>query len=427
MKVRVGKSFCLFTVIIASGFHQLAAAEQCDVRISGKVPQNVSLENVEVSTYNKSFPITSRDFSICASKQDLAIYARVSPNNKVYLIDRSGDMPDYLYYGLAFIQTKELHLNAASSLIDGICQNRCGYYASSSIQSSPELQSFAQQYQSTFAQGKEARRAFFKENNPKLNALYGAGIEVHSIEPIDSVPGVDPYSGSSRYFFDQKRLKSAEFKETFRSSIRNKVKKDEALQPLVGEHAEQLKALMVGNGTWSERVDKTNALIARLNNQNGIAAPAIIDTLQVSLENAERAADVFLYNDGVNPFPSLTKAQSSFDLVLANWTIAAYTNAQDKHKFAALFTERFKQQELPLNRTTDKALSRLMALPSVLSGTIAPSVGYQAIQIEFNNILPDSTTKYEFQDALHQLVFIYEKGAWRLDQVHQLKLSHFEQ
>ncbi|MGF1908159.1 hypothetical protein L4C38_01825 [Vibrio kasasachensis] len=427
MKNRVGKRLGLLAIIMASGFHHVAAAQQCDVRISGKVPEHVSLENVEVATYNTTFPITSREFSICASKQDLAVFARVSPNNKVYLIDRSGEMPDYLYHALAFIQTKELHLDAASSLINGICQNRCGYYASRHIQASPELQSFAQQYQSTFPKGKESRRAFFKENNPKLEALYGAGIELASITEIEnSSIGVDPYSGSSRYFFSERFVKIGVFKETFRSSMGTKIDKDAELLPLVEGYAEQLKSLMDGNDTWPQREKKIDEMIARLSKQNGVAAPAIIDTLKESTQQADRAAEVFLSNDEAIPFSNLTQAKSTFELVLANWTISAYTNAEDKQKFAALFSERFKKQELPLDRETDKALSRVMALPSVLGGTISPAKGYQAIQVEFNNALPDSTTRYEFRDALHTLVFIYEKGAWRLDEIRQLPLSHYE-
>lgn len=420
------KKNALLAVIMASGIHS-AAAQPCDVRITGTVPEHVSLEQVTVATYNTTFPITTREFEVCASKQDLAVVARVSPNNSVYLIDRSGEMPNYLYDALAFIQTKDIELGASSSLINGICNNRCGYYASRHIQASAELQLLAQQYQATFANGKEARRAFFKQNREKLDALYGTGIDLETIAEIDDASiGVNPYSGSSRYFFNEKYLKMDVFKKTFRSSMGSKINNDEQLLPLVKGYAEPLKLLMDGNGSWAQRVDNIDGLIAELNTREGIAAPAIIATLQESTQQAERAADIYLFNDGATPFSRLTQAQSGFALVLANWTISAYTNAEDKQKFASLFSERFKRQALPLDRETDKALSRVMALPSVLSGTLSPAQGYQAIQVEFHQRLPDSTTRYAFEDKLHTLVFVYEKGAWRLDEIRQLPLSYYE-
>ncbi|WP_037475494.1 hypothetical protein [Shewanella sp. 38A_GOM-205m] len=73
----------------------------------------------------------------------------------------------------------------------------------------------------------------------------------------------------------------------------------------------------------------------------------------------------------------------------------------------------------------DKALSRLIDLPNHL-GKLSIEDGYQNIQLEFNNLLPDSNQRYDFKDALHSVSFVYEKGAWRLDSVSQLPIRHYD-
>ncbi|MBO2606418.1 hypothetical protein [Shewanella algae] len=103
----------------------------------------------------------------------------------------------------------------------------------------------------------------------------------------------------------------------------------------------------------------------------------------------------------------------------------SYIHSKDKQAFAALFSEQFKQQ-LPIqDRELDKALSRLIDLPNHL-GKLSIEDGYQNIQLEFNNLLPDSNQRYDFKDALHSVSFVYEKGAWRLDSVSQLPIRHYD-
>lgn len=163
-----------------------ANAQQCNLSITGTVPEGINLDKLVVSTYNKELPVTSRDFSLCASKQDLQVVGRHSPRNTIYLMDKSGAIPRGIYTAEVFVQSKAINLGATSTLTKQACDLRCGYYASQRIQASHGLQQLAAQYRQVPATDSKAIAAFYAKHKTALTDLYFDGITPKTMAPIDS-------------------------------------------------------------------------------------------------------------------------------------------------------------------------------------------------------------------------------------------------
>ena len=121
------KQGLVFLGLTLGGLTLNVNAQQCDLSITGTVPEGISLDKLVVSTYDKELPVTSRDYSLCASKQDLQVVGRHSPNNTIYLMDKSGAIPRGIYTAEVFIQSEAITLGPASSLTKQACNLRCGY------------------------------------------------------------------------------------------------------------------------------------------------------------------------------------------------------------------------------------------------------------------------------------------------------------
>jgi hypothetical protein len=148
--------------------------------------------------------------------------------------------------------------------------------------------------------------------------------------------------------------------------------------------------------------------------------------LRQTVADAEQYYQDYVSNKGDTPFEDLNHAKQSFDLLLANWTISAYLNYKDEQVFSALFSERFKREDVPnISRESDKALSQLMFMPGYFA-MMNIEKGYENIQRNYYGLLNDSATEYHFKDELHSVSFIYEEGAWRLDHVSQIPMNHYE-
>lgn len=174
--------------------------------------------------------------------------------------------------------------------------------------------------------------------------------------------------------------------------------------------------------SWNDRVSAIEDMKVTLSNMNISGTKKLAEILTNGYKEAEKEFDNYLSNDSKKPFKELTNNNNDFAIVMADWTIAAYTSTEDKDKFSTLFTEHFKRNvQNEYNDDIDKASSRLIDLPSHL-GDMSLADGYKHVQVEFSNLLPPSKERYEFRDDLHSVSFVFEKGAWRLDSVSQVPL-----
>ncbi len=420
------KQGCLIVGLGLGAMTMSANAQQCDLSITGTVPEGVSLEKLVVSTYNKELPVTSRDFSLCASKQDLQVVGRHSPNNTIYLMDKSGAIPRGIYTAEVFVQSKTINIGPASSLTKQACDMRCGYYASQRIQTSPGLQQLAAQYRQVPATDSKAIGAFFAKHKTTLTDLYFNGMTPKTMAPVDTSDlWVDPYSGAGLYFESPASLLGGTYSEYVGTKIRQARQQDKAVAEVVKQHKASLQGLMKGFDSWQARGDAIATVTDELKASQDPAATQVAQIFIDGYQEAEATLKAYLANDNKTPIASLTQADKAVELLLADWTVAAYTHSKDKQAFSALFSEQFKLK-LPIkDRELDKALSRLIDLPSHLS-KMSLEQGYQNIQVEFKDALPKSSERYDFKDALHSVSFVYEKGAWRLDSVSQLPIAHYE-
>lgn len=320
-----------------------ANAQQCNLSITGTVPEGINLDKLVVSTYNKELPVTSRDFSLCASKQDLQVVGRHSPRNTIYLMDKSGAIPRGIYTAEVFVQSKAINLGATSTLTKQACDLRCGYYASQRIQASHGLQQLAAQYRQVPATDSKAIAAFYAKHKTALTDLYFDGITPKTMAPIDSSAfWVDPYSGAGLYFESPASLLSGTYSEYVGTKIRQARQQDKAVAEVVKQHKASLQGLMKGFDSWQARGDAIAAVTDELKASQDPAATEVAQIFIDGYQAAEATLKAYLANDNKTPIASLTQADKAFELLLADWTVAAYTHSKDKQAFSALFSEQFK-------------------------------------------------------------------------------------
>ncbi|GIU36439.1 hypothetical protein TUM4637_34620 [Shewanella hafniensis] len=95
----------------------IANTESCHVRITGTVPEEIPLDNLFVSaSYEHQFPITTRTFSVCASKQELNVNGTFIPNSRLSLSYKVDGIPKGVFDASLFVQTKEVELSDISSM-----------------------------------------------------------------------------------------------------------------------------------------------------------------------------------------------------------------------------------------------------------------------------------------------------------------------
>lgn len=422
----------ILSAILLGCSSPLALAQTCDVEIKGEVPAHISLDKLFVSVYQRYIPVSAHQFSVCATKKDLNVTGQHNPNNKVYLVDKSADTPLYLYSSLVFVQTKHIELDSISTLANYACDSRCGYYSYQRIQNDAELISLAQQYSQIDAKAKAERSAFTLRHQATLGQLYTKVADIKALDANRMTEinnpdlWVDPYRGAGLLFESKTNLQSTAFMEGIGDNIRNIMNQNPDLKPLVTPHKKDLRVIAEGRLSWEQKGEAIDALAAQFKTYNQPKLDEIIKILKDSYRNASPRFQDYLSNKYKTPFATLNQADTTFELVLANWSLAAYSHSQDKQKFSALFTERFKQEQLPIqDKELDSALSRLITLPNHL-GQQKLADGYKNIQIEFKDRLSPSNERYDFKDDLQSLSFIYEQGAWRLDNLSQVPINHYE-
>ena len=119
-------------------------------------------------------------------------------------------------------------------------------------------------------------------------------------------------------------------------------------------------------------------------------------------------------------FSPLTDPKLNFEDIVANWSRYAYYYAKKPEKFSQLFSENYKRvhaRNLNQDRQRDRSLSGLIALADRV-GIISPENGYNKVKYEYNlvNAVKEGNT-YSFEDAFERIIFVYEKGTWRLGDV----------
>lgn len=119
------------------------------------------------------------------------------------------------------------------------------------------------------------------------------------------------------------------------------------------------------------------------------------------------------------PFVALTQRELGFGELMAHWGRNAYAHTQSPEKFQALFSERYKREDMPellSDRALDRSLSRILArINRAAMGDL--DAGFRHVLHEYQGLGERQGDSYTFADGLERLRFVYEQGAWRLDSV----------
>ncbi|QBF83778.1 hypothetical protein EXU30_14565 [Shewanella maritima] len=408
------------------------ANDSCDVKVTGSVPQEYPVENMLLRAYNKDIPITQREFSVCLSKQDLAVPGKFTSNNRVSLSYKQGAIPKGIYSAGVFVQTTEVELNPLSSMAVNACDSHCNYYLYQQVLASEDLAIAAEKYPKERAKiRKDDWDAIVKLNTKQAEALTAIVNKTASVQSIDveknPVDSPGPYSGSSYKLIDKDDYQIRLFLNEFSTSVKRAAIDKKQLKAFGKANKQAFdKLTKTGKRNWQEQTAIINELIAKLQSDGSEVATKVAKAIEHSRDKADKQYQDYLANDNHTPFPRLNSAKQPFELVLANWTMSAYLSFDNEQTFPALFSEKFKQEATSSDkRSIDKPLSQLMYMPASFA-LMDITKGYENIQRGYKGLLPDSETKYHFSDALHSVTFVYEKGAWRLDQVSQIPLNHYE-
>jgi hypothetical protein len=411
----------------------IANPDSCHVRITGTVPEGIPLDNLFVSaSYDHRFHITTRTFSVCASKQDLKVNGTFIPNTRLSLSYKVDGMPKGVFDASLFVQTKEVELSDISGMALTACDHRCNYYQYQKMLSSELVANAVTEHASAFAKiaddDIQAKIAIHSATQSGLDKAFKGERLVKSIiakENPSDTPG--PYSGSSYGLLKPQNTKMGQFTDRFTTGVKEANFDELKLRTLGEKYKSEFTPFLRGAfKSWDEQVYAVDQFVDILNKSGSETEIKMALLLKKTVADAEQYYQDYVSNKGDTPFEGLNHAKQSFDLLLANWTISAYLNYKDEQAFSALFSERFKREDVPnMSRESDKALSQLMYMPGYFA-MMNIEKAYENIQRNYYGLLNDSATEYHFKDELHSVSFIYEEGAWRLDHVSQIPMNHYE-
>ncbi|ABS09669.1 hypothetical protein [Shewanella baltica] len=411
----------------------IANTESCHVRITGTVPEGIPLDNLFVSaSYEHQFPITTRTFSVCASKQELNVNGTFIPNSRLSLSYKVDGIPKGVFDASLFVQTKEVELSDISGMAMTACDRRCNYYQYQKMLSSELVANAVIEHTAAFAKISdddiEAKIAINSATQSGLDKAFKGERPIQSIiAKEDSSDTPDPYSGSSYWLLKPDNTKMGQFKDRFATGVKEAKFEELKLRNLAEKYKSEFAPFLQGGfKSWAEQVNAVDQFVDILNKSGSETELKMALLLKKTVVDAEQYYQDYVSNKGDTPLEDLNHAKQSFDLLLANWTISAYLNYKNEQVFSALFSERFKREDVPnISRESDKALSQLMFMPGYFA-MMNIEKGYENIQRNYYGLLNDSATEYHFKDELHSVSFIYEEGAWRLDHVSQIPMNHYE-
>ncbi|WP_119967634.1 hypothetical protein [Shewanella japonica] len=411
---------------------EVQAEDNCHVKVSGTVPSHHSLNDVYLHTYNKETPITQRQFSVCFSEQDLEVNGTFIPSASVSLDYKQDGVPKEIYGASLFIQTKEVELTPITGVATRACNRRCNYYLYQKMLQSDEIAIAAQQFPQAHAKiAKDDIKGIIALNQKQSKHLSAILEKTATVQTIDVKRSImdspSPYSGASFNFINKNTTQLSFFKETLPKLVQKANFDREQLNEFGNTHKSDFDNLLkTGKRNWEQQVEVINQLILKLERDGTEISSGVAKVIGQTRDATEQHYLDYLTNDNRTPIPRLNIAAQPFELLMANWTVSAYLAHNDKQTFSALFTERFKAEEVrEYKEATDKALSQLIYMPDYFS-TFDISKGYENIQRAYVGLLADSSTSYQFGDDLHSVSFKYEKGAWRLDQISQVPIRPFK-
>ncbi|MBN7796188.1 hypothetical protein [Parahaliea mediterranea] len=403
------------------------AGESCEVRILSDIPVGVALENLRVEAYGTSYPVTSRQLELCLKKSDLGFSAVKFYPTRLSLQLLQEQQRVVFFDALAHLQADEIRLDSVSSMAADACPSTCGFYEYQRLKQEPAVQRAAQLHRQNVVtnpatwSNREARQPVYTELSELLDGVYEASLP--SIQPADSPPElevgyfVDYSSGAWRYFRPYTDKRSL-FQDKFMAGMQQirEADHDDQFREAFKAFSSELRAAYRSDLDWPEYQAGIMAIADEMRREAALE-PLWQMTGRTIAEVEEQTEGLLMRHDV--PFAALGARELAFGELLAHWGRNAYAYAEYPDKFQALFSERFKREdmhELLNDRALDRSLSRLLA--RINRAAMADlDAGFRRLLHEYHGQGERRGDRYEFADGLERLRFVYEKGAWRLDSV----------
>ncbi|MDC3211220.1 hypothetical protein NQU47_01460 [Pseudoalteromonas distincta] len=420
--------YLLIPLLVVSGN---VFAKSCPLEILTNLPESIYANGAEYDIFSSKTKIKQAKSKICIEKTNIGLAAHKFESTGVSVTIKGSLLGTELYTAWIHNPTVKIEVNAVTHIAKALCPNYCGYYEYQALINNPNVIAAAKKYDEAILPNPEVvqnRDAYFAIKNKVLDPIRYLELDISKFDkpsPYFAEPDIDdfidPYSGSAKYFYSKSHY-STLFRERF-FELRNKsdvisalsnTKKRALLKPLEKE----AKAILYPE-KWQDLPKQISAINKKLEQTGEEAAIEIAKVFNQAYKEVNKDYNAF-YNSNSTQFSPLTDPKLNFEDIVANWSRYAYYYAKKPEKFSQLFSENYKRvyaRNLNQDRQRDRSLSGLIALADRV-GIISPENGYNKVKYEYNlvNAVKEGNT-YSFEDAFERIIFVYEKGTWRLDDV----------
>ena len=420
--------YLLIPLLVSGGN---AFAKDCPLELSTNLPESIYSNGAEYDIYSSKTKITQAKSKMCIEKTNIGLAAHKFESTGVSVMIKGSLLGTELYSAWIHNPTEKIEVNAVTHIAKALCPNFCGYYEYQALINNPKVITAAKMYDKAILSKPEIvqdRDAYFAIKNKILEPIHYLDLDIKKFDKpspdfaeLDIDDFVDPYSGAANYFYSERHY-STLFRERFFelrdqsdviSALSNKEKRA-LLKPLEKE----AKAILYPE-KWQDLPKQISVINKKLEQTGEESATAIAKIFNQAYAEVNKVYSAF-YNNKSTQFSPLTDPKLNFEDIVANWSRYAYYYAKKPEKFSQLFSENYKRiyaRNLYQDRQRDRSLSGLIALDDRV-GITNPEKGYNKVKYEYSlvNAHKEGNT-YTFEDAFERIVFVFEKGTWRLDDV----------
>lgn len=407
--------------------------DTCEVKIRADVSESIQNYPLIIKVDGKKHSVTAQSPEICVAREALDVYPRKFSVDSVGFYAQINNRDVMLYDARAHNQADLIQLSSVSTIANAACERECGYHEYRQLIQDPTVAKIAKEYTKQIIANKKLvadfpeRRKIYAQLVAPINGIFDAGLpKVAALEAMpqhDRSYGVNPYSGAYLYWSKYRNL--SQIFVDFVGSKKETVLKNanpKKLKPHFEPFEKELVSQIRTGEDWpikkSKFIDIGQRMIKHKNQTIQNYGQMLID----SVTEIDDLVDNYL-NSNRTDFKSLTFSNMPQQEVVANWYRNAYHYTDNADKFAALFTKQLRKKlyaEIFNNRKLDKSLSKIVSLYGRMSLVDSDSRAYQRILNEYQYAAAKQNNKIIVNDALEQLVFVYENGMWRLDAFNML-------
>ncbi|MEE2002260.1 hypothetical protein QWY20_12420 [Alkalimonas sp. MEB108] len=344
---------------------------------------------------------------------------------------------DHLLYGLSHLQAEKLELGLVSTVAAALCPAHCGYQEYRYLMQHPEVHKIAarieEQLSKLVAQDRSAILDRNKLSTLDWSAMQQRGIHQQALpEPLpayqnDTLTEYHYFSGRSDRYLSPllDRNVSPTAQRMIQENMGDIFNNNPELSELFSQQRDAFMAQFRARLPWPEYRQQLVAYIKSQREVEPRLAPvwnkidegiALVDSYHQSFRQNQR-----------QPFAALTNRDLTGDMVISHWIRYAHQHAPQFEDYNQLFSTNLKSKiaEQPeANASTLYNINTLIAVYPRLRGS--DGTGTARLRFEYMDAFSRVGDQLWLSNGIDHIVFLYENGAWRLDQICRIAADSYQ-